>query len=94
MKEVKHELLTLKNVGEATFQDFMLLAIHSIVQLANASADDLYLKLQKITSQPHDPCVWDVFASAINEAQTGERRPWWEWSKIRKERIKSGTFCI
>ncbi|GAN29924.1 helix-hairpin-helix domain-containing protein [Legionella pneumophila] len=40
------------------------------------------------------PCVWDVFAAAINEARTGEKQPWWQWTKIRKKRQLEGTFCI
>ena len=90
----KSELLKLMNVGEATCKDFELLGIESIAGLADASADELYARLQIITGQPHDSCVWDVFAAAINEARTGERRPWWEWSKIRKNRQAVGTFYI
>ncbi|HDV5789202.1 TPA: Mitomycin resistance protein mcrB, partial [Legionella pneumophila] len=51
-------------------------------------------RLQQITDQSHDPCVWDVFAAAINEARTGEKQPWWQWTKIRKKRQLEGTFCI
>ncbi|HAT1596441.1 TPA: Mitomycin resistance protein mcrB [Legionella pneumophila] len=89
-----HPLLSLMNVGEATYKDLQLLEINSIQQLANACADELYLRLQQITGQSHDPCVWDVFAAAINEARTGQKQPWWEWTKIRKKRQLEGTFCI
>ncbi len=78
------ELLTLMNVGPATLKDLHLLGITSITQLSKQNPDHLYEKLQKITGQKHDPCVWDVFAAIIHEAQTGEKTPWWEWSKIRK----------
>lgn len=90
----KSELLSLMNVGKATCKDFELLGIKSIAELAFASPDELYVRLQIITGQPHDPCVWDVFSAAINEARTGEKRPWWEWSKTRKERQAAGTFCL
>jgi hypothetical protein len=63
-------------------------------ELASACADELYIRLQIITGQPHDPCVWDIFAAAINEARTGKKQPWWEWTKIRKKRQLEGTFCI
>lgn len=81
-----HELLTLKNVGPATLEDFKKLNIHSITELAQADADELFMRLQTITRRKQDPCVWDVFAAAIHEAKTGEKRPWWEWSKLRKQR--------
>ena len=94
MNKTKNELLTLMNVGPATCQDFQLLGIHSIAELADACADELYLRLQNLTAQQHDPCVWDMFAAAINEARTGEKRVWWEWTKIRKKRQVEGTFCV
>jgi nucleotidyltransferase/DNA polymerase involved in DNA repair len=92
--KTKCELLQLMNVGAATCRDFQLLGIKSIEELANASADNLYMKLQIITGQAQDPCVWDIFAAAINEARTGKKEPWWHWTKIRKKRQLAGTFCI
>lgn len=89
----KNELSKLMNVGQATCRDFQLLGIESIDDLAKACPDELYIRLQKITGQPHDPCVWDIFAAAINEARTGKKWPWWEWTKIRKMRQSENTFC-
>ena len=88
------ELRQLKNVGPATCADFAVLGIHSIAELAQADADELYLRLIKLTGQHHDLCVWDVFAAAIHEAQTGEKQPWWHWTRVRKARQAAGTFCL
>ena len=82
----KSELLSLMNVGPAACQDFLLLGITSLAQLAKANPDELYQRLQKITGTKQDPCVWDVFAATIHEAQTGEKKPWWHWSEVRKKR--------
>lgn len=41
-----------------------------------------------------DPCVWDIFAAAINEARTGKKERWWKWTKVRKQRQLDRTFCI
>ena len=87
------ELLNLMNVGVATVKDLQLLDIVTIQELANASPDELYVRLQEITGKSHDPCVWDIFAAAINEAKTGKKEPWWEWTKIRKKRQSEGSFC-
>lgn len=89
-----NELLSLKNVGQATLRDFDLLGINSIKQLASFSPDELFIRLQKLTGQKQDPCVWDIFASSINEARTGEKTPWWEWSKIRKIKQENDDFCV
>jgi len=78
------ELLSLKNVGKATLGDLQLLGINNIDQLKKQNPDHLYAKLQMITGIKQDPCVWDVFAAIIHEAKTGEKLPWWHWSKIRK----------
>lgn len=80
------ELLTLKNVGKATMHDLELLGITTINQLKKQGPDDLYDKLQKITKTRHDICVLDVFHAIIHEAKTGEKLPWWHFSRIRKNR--------
>lgn len=85
-KSHTNELLNLMNVGKATYQDLQLLGITSIAELAKACPDELYTRLQNITNKSHDPCVWDVFAAAIHEARTGEKKPWWEWTKVRKKK--------
>ena len=82
-----NELLNLKNVGKATLEDFKVLGIYNKCQLGNSSPDELFKRLQELTNKKHDPCVWDVFASAINEVKTGERHPWWHWTKVRKQRL-------
>ncbi len=82
----KSELLNLMNVGPATLKDLELLGISKVEQLAEQDPDELYAKLQKVTGQKHDPCVWDVFAAIIHEAKTGEKTPWWQWTKVRKEK--------
>ncbi len=83
-----NELRSLMNLGPATQKDLALLGITTIAQLAQANPDELYERLQKITEKKHDPCVWDVFAAIIHEANTGEKFPWWHWTPIRKARAR------
>lgn len=80
----KNELRSLMNVGPATQKDLALLGITTITQLAQTDPDELYERLQIITGISHDPCVRDVFAAIIHEANTGEKTPWWHWTPIRK----------
>jgi hypothetical protein len=87
--KIKHELMTLNNVGPAIYQDLLKLDINTVAKLAKAKADELYQRLQQITGQKQDPCVWDVFAAIIYEAKTGIKRPWWHWSGIRKQLAKN-----
>lgn len=84
----KSELLSLKNVGPAVLKDLHLLGITTIAQLRTETADTLYTELNKRTGITHDPCMWDVFAAIIHEAKTGDKRPWWDWTPIRKGRTR------
>jgi hypothetical protein len=86
------ELRSLANIGPAARDDLHRLGIDSIAQLAQQDADDLYGRLNALTGQRHDPCVWDVFAAAIHQAQTGEATPWWQWTQERKRRQSAGEF--
>lgn len=82
----KNIFLSLQWVGPATCQDFELLDIQTLDALARCDPDDLYTRIQMITKQKHDPCVWDVFACAIDQARGLPAKPWWEYSKIRKSK--------
>ena len=87
---MKQPLSDLKNVGKATLQDLHVLGITSVQQLGQQSPDYLYQKLQQVTGTKQDPCVWDVFAAIIHQAQTGQDLPWGHFSKLRKN-LESGT---
>ena len=80
----KSPLLSLRNVGQATLKDLELLGITTIEQLAQEDPSELYERLQRITKQRHDPCVWDTFAAIVHEAKTGEKTKWYEWTPVRK----------
>jgi predicted flap endonuclease-1-like 5' DNA nuclease len=86
------ELLGLRNIGPAMKRDLDRLGIRTRAQLARADADTLYLKLQRLTGQRQDPCVWDTFAAAIHHARTGEALPWWQFTRTRKQRTAEGSF--
>lgn len=90
MMNRKKELQDLKNVGKATLKDLKLLKIHSVEELAGQDATELFQKLEVVTGTHHDPCVWDVFAAIIHEAETGKPTSWWSWTEKRKALQKSG----
>jgi hypothetical protein len=85
------ELGRLRNIGKAMVKDFELLGITSVKQLARCDADKLYARIQELTHTRHDPCVWDTYAAAIHQAKTGEALPWWDFTRVRKERETKRT---
>jgi hypothetical protein len=80
------ELSQLRNIGKAMRQDFELLGIRTVRQLARCNADALYARIQALTASRHDPCLWDTYAAAIHQARTGEALPWWAFTEVRKDR--------
>lgn len=85
----KSELLSLVSVGPATVEDLERLGISTITQLKGKSPQRLYDRLCLITRQRHDPCVLDVFAAAIAQADNPKlpaaQKQWHYWSRVRKK---------
>ena len=79
----KSELLSLQNVGKAILGELTQLGITRISQLATADPDELFTRLERLTDKKQNPCMWDVFAAIIHEAKTGEKMPWWQWTRVR-----------
>ena len=91
-KEDTRQLSDLHGIGRAMLKDFDLLGVHTVTELANCEGDELYYRLCKLTNSRQDPCVYDVFVCAVQQARhpelPREKCDWWYWSRIRK---KSGT---
>lgn len=85
-------LSDLKNVGKAVLKDLSLLNIHSVEKLAQQDPTVLFHELERRTNSRQDPCVWDVFAAIIHEANTKEATNWWKWTNKRKLLQKKGLF--
>ncbi len=75
------------NVGKAIEKLFVLLEIKEPVELITKDPYQMYNDLCKITNKRHDPCVIDVFISAVKYMQGGPLRKWWEFTKERKLKL-------
>jgi hypothetical protein len=80
----------LESVGPATLRDFATLGIRTVEQLARRDATALFDELCRARGRRLDPCCEDVFAAAIAQARDPElppeRRRWWFWTRVRKQR--------
>lgn len=83
------QLEQLPNIGSVMAADLRLLGISHPEQLTGKDAFDLYDQLNRTTGQRHDPCVIDVFLSAIHFMETGETLTWWSFTAERKARLQS-----
>jgi hypothetical protein len=77
-------LQDIPNVGPATAKDLALLGIHAPSDLIGRNPMQLYDALCRITGKRHDPCVIDVFISAVRYMEGEPPRKWWYYTAERK----------
>lgn len=76
------------NVGLAIEKDFFALGLDKPTELIGKDPYQLYRDLCRITQKRHDPCVLDVFISAVRYMEGGPLKKWWEFTKERKKHMK------
>jgi hypothetical protein len=86
-KNVK-ELEDLPNIGKSIAGALRLLGILKPEDLRSKDAFALYTTLCNLTGKRKDPCVLDVFMSAINFVNGGPALPWWHFTDERKTLVK------
>ncbi len=72
------------NIGKAIEKNLVLLQIKEPIELINMDPYQMYNDLCKVTNKRHDPCVIDVFLSAVSYMKGGPPKKWWEFTKERK----------
>ncbi len=87
------KLLDLVSVGKATYDDFIMLDIHSVEDLVGRDASQLFEELKQIRGlKTLDRCCEDVFRCAIKQAENpnlpNEQKQWHYWSKVRKGTLR------
>lgn len=86
----RRRLEDLISVGGRIVEDFDMLGIQSVQDLARRNPKRLYERLCEITNERQDPCVLDVFFAAVAQARNprlpAEQCQWWYWSRQRKAR--------
>ena len=80
-------LQEIANVGNAIAKDFNIIGINSPKQLIGRDPYKMYNDLCCATNQKHDPCVIDVFISAVRYMEGGPPKKWWEFTKERKNKL-------
>lgn len=86
------KLTQLPNIGPACAADLRLLGIRSPVQLVGRDPYAMYESLCRLTGQRHDPCVIDVFISAVRFMGGESARPWWRYTAERKAKLGGETL--
>jgi hypothetical protein len=78
------DLLELANVGPAVARYLERAGITRVSQLAGRDAVEIYEEMCAASGRRHDPCLLDTVMSAVEQADGGPARPWWEYTAERK----------
>lgn len=73
------------NIGKAIAEDLRGIGIQMPEQLRGKDGLKLYHQLNRKTGVRHDPCVADTFMAAVDFMNGGKAKPWWSFTKKRKE---------
>jgi len=84
-RETVSKLDKLPNIGKAIAKDLQSIGLDHPRKLIGKNSFELYEELCTKSGQNHDPCVIDVFLSAIHFMEGGEPFPWWSFTDERKK---------
>jgi len=85
-RESLKQLVDIPNIGKAIARSLVLLCIERPVDLIDRDPYRLYEELCRVTQKKHDPCVLDVFISAVRYMDGGPPKKWWAFTEERKRR--------
>ena len=77
----------LPNIAKEMEKYLLIIGIDNPSQLIGKSPYKMYEELCKKTGNKHDPCVIDVFLSITHFMNGDTPKPWWEYTKERKEDV-------
>ena len=75
------------NVGKAIEKDFFLLGLKEPLELKGKDPYQMYDALCEATNKRHDPCLIDVFISAVSYMEGAPAKKWWEYTQERKLKL-------
>jgi len=84
--EAVARLREIPNVGPKMATILLKLGVARLQDAAGRDPDDMYEKLCALDAKRHDPCVRDVLAAVVSQAEGHPARPWWEFTPERKAR--------
>jgi hypothetical protein len=79
----------LPNVGPAVAADLRRLGVTRPHDLLGRDPYAMYEELSRVTRQRHDPCLLDVFLSAVRFMGGAPAKPWWAYTAERKRTLKA-----
>jgi hypothetical protein len=79
------KLTDIPNIGKIIAEKLRLLNISEPLDLVGKDPYALYDGLCRIKNKKIDPCLLDVFISAVRFMEGGPPKKWWEFTAERKK---------
>ena len=89
--ESRRDIVSLReipNVGPATVRYLNLVGISTPFELIGQDPIALYSELCSVTEKRFDPCLADVFMSAVKFMEGEPAREWWYYTDLRKRILR------
>ena len=87
-RTVLEDLESIPNVGTAIAAKLRRLGYNKPADLAGSDPYSMYKEFCKLTRKQQDPCLLDVFISAVSFCNGNPPKPWWEFTAERKARMR------
>lgn len=81
------ELEQIPNIGRSIAADLRSLGIEKPSELIGRDPFVLYEESNRLAGVRQDPCLADVFISAVRFMEGAPARPWWEYTAERKRAL-------
>ena len=81
------DLTHIINIGPSIAGDLRRIGIEVPADLCGQDPYEMYTRLCQADGRRHDPCVLDVFISAVAFMQGGPARPWWKYTAQRNREL-------
>ena len=75
------------NVGPSIAGDLRRIGIREPSELVGRDPFAMYGRINAVAGARQDPCLLDVFISAVRFMEGAPARPWWKYTAERKRRL-------
>lgn len=79
------ELEQIPNIGKQIAADLRLVGVKKPSDLRAKDPYNLYVRVCEVTKFYKDPCLLDVFISAVYFMDGNGSKPWWHFTNERKQ---------
>ncbi|MGL1930596.1 MAG: helix-hairpin-helix domain-containing protein [Desulfotalea sp.] len=82
------DLKNIPNVGPATIKYLNAVGVSIPLELVGKNPYLMFEELCNISGKQFDPCLLDVFISAVYFIEGAPAKDWWQYTKERKDYLR------